>query len=356
MGDPIYVDHDNETLFTRKKLGTYQLLSRRMTQFGGDKLGFYLRKYNPDLLWVLCDMFMIPYIINMDLGPTKFLMYFPSDGAPLVETDRNIGKMVLEKAHIRVAMSKWAQEQAKQVGIEDCIYLPHGIEIDNFRPLDKMKVKQAWSQRLGIDLVNNFVLGTVSRYQGRKAVPELIKIFAEFAKDKPDVVLVLSMDPKDPAGGAGIDLRNLFKRYKIENKVVFSGTSMEEGLTKEEMAQLFNTFDLHVLATTGEGFGIPTLEAMACGVPSVITDFTTSSELVKGRGELVPLSTTITGTYQVERAFVDKKAFVEKLNKLYNDRELIKKYSKRSVKFAQGFDFETKIFPMWLKLFREILE
>jgi len=54
-----------------------------------------------------------------------------------------------------------------------------------------------------------------------------------------------------------------------------------QALTEEGMANLYNMMDVFVLPTAGEGFGIPTLEAMSCGVPICVTNYTTGWELVK---------------------------------------------------------------------------
>jgi glycosyltransferase involved in cell wall biosynthesis len=43
---------------------------------------------------------------------------------------------------------------------------------------------------------------------------------------------------------------------------------------------------VHLLASRGEGFGVPVLEAAACGVPSIVSNFTAQPELVEGFGWL----------------------------------------------------------------------
>ncbi|NCQ29488.1 MAG: glycosyltransferase family 4 protein, partial [Armatimonadetes bacterium] len=49
---------------------------------------------------------------------------------------------------------------------------------------------------------------------------------------------------------------------------------------------IYNLFDVMVLPTMGEGFGLQFLEAMACGIPVVATDCSAVTELLEGRGEL----------------------------------------------------------------------
>ncbi len=45
------------------------------------------------------------------------------------------------------------------------------------------------------------------------------------------------------------------------------------------MADLYSSFDVLMNPAMGEGFGLPVLEAQACGVPAIVTDFTAMSEV-----------------------------------------------------------------------------
>jgi glycosyltransferase involved in cell wall biosynthesis len=83
----------------------------------------------------------------------------------------------------------------------------------------------------------------------------------------------------------GWDLEHLARAvYGVADRVVFTGRGRRRPtLTPGELAELDNAADLRVSATQGEGFGVVTLEAMACGTPTVITDCTTSRELITGK-------------------------------------------------------------------------
>jgi glycosyltransferase involved in cell wall biosynthesis len=58
------------------------------------------------------------------------------------------------------------------------------------------------------------------------------------------------------------------------------------GIPAEKMALLYNGFDVLASPSYGEGFGVPILEAQACGVPVIVTDWTAMTELM-GAGWLV---------------------------------------------------------------------
>ena len=51
------------------------------------------------------------------------------------------------------------------------------------------------------------------------------------------------------------------------------------GYSPEYMAEFYNAMDVHLITTRGEGFGIPILEAQACGVPVITGGWTANKEL-----------------------------------------------------------------------------
>jgi len=111
-------------------------------------------------------------------------------------------------------------------------------------------------------------------------------------------------DPSNVRSLGGWNLPLMVKEMGLEGNVTFSDMSSNpiHGLTREQMAKLYQVGDCHVLATAGEGFGIPTVEAMACGLPVILPDNSTARELVGkkhlSRGILVKNDTYITGPTQ----------------------------------------------------------
>ena len=128
-----------------------------------------------------------------------------------------------------------------------------------------------------------------------------------------------------------------------------------------------------LLSTSGEGFGIPIIEAMACEVPVLATDYTTTQELVKdthaglginlsGCGEInawdydtkeygkMVLDGTMTGTWEVERGFCSIDDAVRKLKWMSDNQSELKLMGKNGrIAVLNEYDFE-KVGTKWDKL------
>ena len=294
------------------------------TPYSQDLLMPKIKELRPDVFGVLLDTFMLyPWCLQQDYAPAKTIFYFPSDGGGglPIQCDN-----ILRKFHYPVAMSKFAQQQALEVHGVKTDYIPHAVDEKNYFPLDegeRLKLKAKWN------LQDKFVVGSVFRNQGRKMADRMIKAFAIFAKTHPDAILFMHTDPTDAA--AVFDIRSLIARHKIQNRCVFSGMTFFKGIDYKDMNNIYNVMDVFFLSTSGEGFGVPTIEAAACGIPSVVTDYTTTKELLMDDGQCgipVPICADITGSWTVERGIMDIDKAVEALTTLYDSKELREQYGK----------------------------
>ena len=289
-----------------------------------------VKKLRPDIFGVLLDSFMLyPWVLDKNFSPAKSFFYFPSDGGGGLPVG---AKEVLGRFHKAVAMSKFAQQQAKEAGI-DSVYIPLAVNPEQFRRLS-LEEKQSVRSDMEVKTVNGtivkgllrgkYVVGVVARNQGRKMLDKTIEAFSLFCKDKPEALLYLHCDPDDPA--AVFDIRELIRRFNVINRVIFSPIRWNENLDYYEMNRVYNVMDTFLLTTSGEGFGIPIVEAMSCEVPVVVTDYTTTRELL-GEGEeaagfAVKVAVEQTGTNTVDRAIIDARAAEEALTALYNEPDL----------------------------------
>ena len=328
----------------------FKLQGAGREQYCKDMIVPRINKFNPDVFFIQLDTFMVfPWFMDLPLNRTRSVFYFPSDGAGGMPLGC---ENILKKVNMPVAMAKFGQKQVKDLYNIDSEYIPHAIDEKNYYPLpleerEKLKAKYG--------LTGRFVVGTVARNQGRKMMDLTFKAFAIFCKDKPDAVLFLHTDPQDAA--AVFNMQELARRYNIANRVMFSGMTFFNGFSYKQMNEVYNVMDIFTLSTSGEGFGVPTIEAQACGIPVVIPNNTTGPELVLDDGKsglLADSAASITGSWSVERDIPDINSLADCYSTLYHDkkkREAFGKVGRR--KILESYTWEN-VNNQWDKLFTKL--
>lgn len=181
-----------------------------------------------------------------------------------------------------IAMSLFGQQQMESRGI-DSVYIPHAIDTNKYKPTDKIQGKST-RKFMGID-EDDFLVGMVAANKAngtihRKAFAENLMAFAVFVKSNPTAKLYIHSDPSKTYGG--FDLGNLIKAVGIpEENVLFPNLlDLRYGFTETHMAALYTAFDVLLSTSYGEGFGVPTIEAQACGTRVITSNWAASTDLV----------------------------------------------------------------------------
>jgi len=214
-------------------------------------------------------------------GPSwKWAATIPFDGTPCIPQ----WQQQLDLMDYKICMSRYGQlcMEKEFKRCEESWYIPHGVDMHSFKPILKPK----YGDKLLTDVAGDaFIVGCVARNQHRKNIPRLIKGFKEFIDRndlKPkDVRLVLHMDWDDAMGWK---FPAFAEQYGIEDYLLpplMGVLDQGEALDEDGIINLYNCMDVFVLPTAGEGFGIPTIEAMSCGVPVCVTNYTTGWEIIK---------------------------------------------------------------------------
>ena len=322
----------------------------RHNSFGADVLVSYLMRLRPDVLVTLADVWWLTFITHplianyLRTSCTPWVLYYPIDG------DMGEGRLppswvhILEAVDLPIAMSRYGYEVSAANGLSPT-YIPHGVETSVFRPPeDKGEAKRA----LGYE--GHFVVFCDARNQPRKQLPRLLEIFRRFAAGKDDVLLHLHCDPDDPAASTPeyfYDLRADIAHLGLGDKVrTTRGMSIGTGLTLAELSAIYQAADVHLLASLGEGFGLPTLQAASAGVVPLASDYTASRELVLGHGEAIRVSHWLEDQFGLRRALIDVDDAVAALERLYGDAELLAAKSRASRSFAEPYDW-ARIVPQW---------
>ncbi|QGZ42868.1 glycosyltransferase involved in cell wall biosynthesis [Pseudoduganella flava] len=154
--------------------------------------------------------------------------------------------------------------------------IPNCVDTARFQPSPAMR--SAARERWGVPS-DALVIGSVARLSPQKRPEALVTLLHALRPRFPNLFLVLA-----GAGPLEAAVRRHAAALGVERYVIFAGY-------QQRVEELIPAFDLHLLLSRREGFGIATIEALACGVPAVASDVPGNADVLAGcaGGELVPL-------------------------------------------------------------------
>ncbi len=178
--------------------------------------------------------------------------------------------------------------------------VPAGVE-PRFRPVADGEALERVRQRYGLPRRFILSLGTL---EPRKNFTALIEAFAKLGERERKLVI---------AGGQGWLYEDIFatiERLGLADRVVFTGF-----VADEDLPALYSLAELFAFPSLYEGFGLPPLEAMACGVPVVCADNSSLPEIVGRAGLLLEATDTAGLAAAMHRILADeavRRGMVEK--------------------------------------------
>lgn len=213
--------------------------------------------------------------------------------------------------------------------------VPHGVDTNVFRPMDKRIARRA----SGLP-ERHFLVGYVHRNQPRKRQDAMVRAWAKFVKglrdadvgvhglealrDAPlkitDATLVVhaALD-----SSAGWNLEELVQAYGLNGAVHITDPTQAAGkFSVDALNRLYCSLDVNANLGGGEGWGLSHMESAACGVAQMVPAWSATGEIWGGHAALVPVKEvrhqeTRLNTMQ---AVCDTDAAADQLQQLYDDR------------------------------------
>ena len=154
-------------------------------------------------------------------------------------------------------------------------YVPLTVDSEVFKVLPERKeIQAAARQRMGWDKDCKIIL-TVARNQWRKNYPEIIIAARDLEKLNPGKFrFAFHCKPQEDFGW---DLPKLMDYYNVQGLVAISDQDVKD----KDLNHIYNSADIFLLPSQGEGFGIPLVEAAMCELPVLTTGDTASLDIAK---------------------------------------------------------------------------
>lgn len=287
-------------------------------------------------------------VIVIQLDPWCFPAFFtqlegldiPIIGAVAVDGKNCSGDALSGLAHA-IFWTGFGATEAKAGGYDGpSSVVPLGVDTKIYYPRDRDSIRQRFIsktlEKFGLPQ-ESFIVGVVGRNQPRKRLDLTVRCFSEFVHDYKvqDAVLWCQVAP---TGEEAYDLAGLAKYYDVAGRVLVPMVNPVHGVTEELLAQIYSMFHVLMSTTQGEGWGLPALEAMACGVTCLLPGWSGYGDWARDAAILVPCcdtAVTMRSDTTVIGGIVDTKAMAAQLYALYNSKALQDTYSSKGFHFAR---------------------
>lgn len=228
----------------------------------------------------------------------------------------------------------------KQMGDIDITSVPP-VASPLYVPMNRTALKSEYG------LAGQTVFGFVGRNQKRKLFPALFQAFSEFCDRNPELPVVLLCHTSYP--DAGWDIQALLKS-KYANRIYFtyrcsscgqfsvkpfqaiisqcrncknvssSLCNVERGISDADLAKVYNLMDVYVHTCTNEGFGMPIVEAAACGSMIAATNYSAPEDILNKLGgyKIEPATISKETETGADKAYLSKEEIIKVFEKFAN--------------------------------------
>jgi len=319
-----------------------------------------IRNEKPDILWFMTDPRFYEWLWEMEneIRPLLPMVYYHVwDNKPLPMFNK---KFYESNDHI-ATISRITHECVKGVApTVDATYLPHAVDSKYFKPRTLEEKNEIRSQVLPAEDHDKFIVFWNNRNARRKQSGSLLWWWSEWVSKRElsgKVQMIMHTDPFDPHGQ---NLNHIATELGLANRDVVFSTQKHP---RESMFSFYTAADCTVNIADAEGFGLATLESLACGTPIIVNMTGGLQEQIMGVDgpfgfPIYPTSKAVIGSQQVPYIYEDrisKEQFMSSLDKMYalsaEDRhELGLKGAKH---IDQNYNFDN-FGDRWVKLMTKI--
>jgi D-inositol-3-phosphate glycosyltransferase len=307
--------------------------------FGFTRLPEVAKTFKPDVVLVLNDSYYVAKFAKLRTkleAEWKLVGYMPMDGPNLHPEIAD----ALSELDAAIFYTRFGLETALAAGFHGkASIIPHGIDLDLFRVVPRETARRI----TGIS-PDGFIVGNANRNQPRKRLDLTIAFFADWVdreKLPADVKLYLHCAAKDVHIS---DIAALAGYYGVRDRLILPDKALrwDKGVAEEHLSAVYSAMDVQISTSLGEGWGLTTMEGMACGVPQIVPEWSGLAEWARGAVEYVPCTEVevFAGFENRIGGVPDREAFVGALSRLYQNAEQREDLSLAGLELVSRPEFE----------------
>jgi glycosyltransferase involved in cell wall biosynthesis len=316
---------------------------------GGDAFGIgrtaaLVTKLRPDVVIVQNDPWNIQQYMRK-AGNTPLVASMPVDG-------KNCCGSRLNGLAGAIFWTEFGLKEARLGGYAGpASVVPLGVDLDLFKPLPPREARV----RMGLpkELLDAFIIGNVNRNQPRKRLDLTVEYFAQWVRqyDIRDAFLFLHVAP---TGDLGYDVSQLMQYYGLSNRLILAEPEIGLGTPEEKLIITYSCFDLQISTSQGEGWGLTTMEGMACGVPQIVPKWSALGEWATAAVPVECTTIAVTPNFvNVIGGVPNREQFISALQELYSRPQ------EREARMLAGLELVSQPEYRWSAIasrFREAVE
>ena len=262
---------------------------------------------------------LYPFLIN-DFDPLPKILLMPyyykfmfHNADFIITVSEYTKKMMLEQSNL---------DSNKIKVIYNCVG-------EEFKILEKKECLKKLVRLYGIDKDFILYVGNLKPHKNLKRLIEAYYLLSPNLRSKFELVIIAKKDTFFPA------LYKMVKDNNLEKDVIFT-----DFVRDDELAYFYNAATAYISVSLHEGFGLPFVEAMACGTPVISANVSASPEIVGDAAILLdPLDIK-----QISRA----------MQMMLTDEQLRKELSKKGLERAKIFSVKSSSEQL-LRIFKELI-
>ena len=324
--------------------------------YGLTKVENYVEIFDPDVVFINNDFpvandYMLKKGKKTKLAEhrSKKILYAPLDSWPFPPAFAETAQLFDQTIAYSFFQLDLMRQQNPKFADVPVVY--HGVDTKTYFPIDKPIAKQMvmetfakYNKDIKVpDIRDKFLVYFVGTNQWRKDLPALFRAFVAFNEQHPNAFLIphTSAMPMSPTHG-GWALFNLRDLTGLRNSVIFQHANI---FTPTEMNYFYNAADVLAFPTRGEGFGLPSIEAMATKTPVIATRFGPQYELhADDRGFFIDVDDYEVGNRAAYTYFARPswKSLAQKLEHVYTHPEEAAKVANTAYEWIKDQTWDSK--------------